>query len=146
MLDYFAAAPSVPEETEADRERERLAQIEADLPELLRRILTPKQFEAWSAGRNPRTVADRLKDNAATVCAFLAAHGTDPERLRGQVETKEQRAAKIAEKRARRKWEEEHLDELPPSLRAKRLACMAASRSYARKQERRKAEKARATA
>ncbi|MBQ3639748.1 MAG: hypothetical protein II955_04445 [Clostridia bacterium] len=87
LLDLVAAARSVPEEMDEERERERLARMEADLSELLREILTPKQCEAWSAGRNPQTVADRLKANAATVCAFLAAHGTAPERLRGKVES-----------------------------------------------------------
>lgn len=142
IIDLNAWAQSVPEEVEADRERDRLVRIEADLPGLLREILTPKQYEAWSKGNNTQAIADRLKANAATVCAFLAAHGTDPARLCGQIETKEQRAAKLAEKRARARWEEEHLDELTPRERIRRLSIMAARRSVARK---RAEAKARAT-
>ena len=100
-----------------ERERRRQDKIEKDLEPILRRIFTPRQFEQWSNGWNIHTLRAAIRRHSDELLQFLREHGTPEHKLQGNVVTAEEERARVAEQKARRAWEEAHLDELSEEKR-----------------------------
>ena len=100
-----------------ERERRRQDKIENDLEPILRRIFTPRQFEQWSNGLNIHTLRAVIRRHSDELLQFLREHGTPEHKLQGNVVTAEEERARVAEQKARRAWEEAHLDELSEEKR-----------------------------